>query len=240
MKKILAIGDIHQAPNLEQIEAAIVRENPDRVIFIGDYFDQWHDHPDHAARTARWLKKSLTDPRRVHLLGNHDLHYLWPEAACSGFTWDKHRFIQNVLTPCDWDRLALWHYEDDWLFTHAGLSRSYAPPENYMLTAAQILASETTDAWYSLWKRQPHWIWAVGESSGGNAAVGGLLWCRVGRDFIPVPGLNQVFGHTPQKAPLLIEDKNSRNWCIDTSQLTGPSFALVIEGGRERVIAIED
>lgn len=83
MKKILAIGDIHQAPNLEQIEATIARENPDRVIFVGDYFDQWHDHPDHAAKTARWLKQSLADPKRVHLLGNHDLHYLWPEAACS-------------------------------------------------------------------------------------------------------------------------------------------------------------
>jgi hypothetical protein len=238
MKKILAIGDIHQAPNLEQIEATIARESPDRVVFVGDYFDQWHDHPDHAARTARWLKQSLADPKRVHLIGNHDLHYLWPEAACSGFTWDKHRFIQHVLTPSDWDRLELSHYEDGWLFTHAGLSRPYAPLTKDVFTPMQSLALEANEAWHCLWRRQSHWIWNKGVDP--KSPVGGLLWCRVGRDFIPVPGLNQVFGHTPQKEPLLLLGQNSRNWCIDTSAVTGPSFALVIEDGRERVIAIED
>jgi hypothetical protein len=240
MKKILAIGDIHQAPNLEQIEATIARENPDRVVFVGDYFDQWHDHPDHAVRTARWLKQSLADPKRIHLLGNHDLHYLWPEAACSGFTWEKHRFIQHVLMPSDLDRLDLFHYEDGWLFTHAGLSRAYAPTEKDIFTPIQILALEVNEAWHSLWKRQPHWIWNTGENSSEKGSVGGLLWCRVGRDFVPVLGLNQVLGHTPQKQPLLIEAKNSRNWCIDTSAITGPTFALVIEAGRERVVKISD
>lgn len=238
--KILAIGDIHQTPNLHQIEATIARENADRVIFIGDYFDQWHDHPDHAARTARWLKQSLTDPKRIHLFGNHDLSYVFPDAACAGFTWDKHRFIQNVLTTYDWDRLKLWHYEDGWLFTHAGLSRPYAPAENDVFTVEQHLMLATGEAWFSLWKREAHWFWNVGESSGGKHAVGGPLWCRAGRDFFPIPGVNQVFGHTPQDRPLLIEAKKSRNWCIDTSSLTGPTFALVIEGGSERVMAITD
>lgn len=50
--KLLAIGDIHQAPNLEQIETEISRMAPDRTIFLGNYFDQWGDTPEDAPRTA--------------------------------------------------------------------------------------------------------------------------------------------------------------------------------------------
>lgn len=60
MKKLLAVGDIHHRPNLEQIDAASDREKPDLTILLGDYFD-------HARHTALWLKQSLGKPNRVHL-----------------------------------------------------------------------------------------------------------------------------------------------------------------------------
>ena len=76
--KIFVCPDLHEAPNLDEVEAAIWREAPSRTVFLGDYFDQFYDTPDDAARTARWHKGSLAEPNRVHLWGNHDLAYGFP------------------------------------------------------------------------------------------------------------------------------------------------------------------
>lgn len=125
--KIIAVGDIHHGPNLEQIEAAIEREKPDLTIFIGDYFDQFGDQPEYAYLTAKWLKSSLVKPNRVHIWGNHDLPYGFPEYSfCPGFDPAKERAIRSVLGESDWRKLQLWHLirfnGEHWLFTHAGLS----------------------------------------------------------------------------------------------------------------------
>src|ERR1035437_3224866 len=110
MKKIVAVGDIHHGPNLEQIDEAIEREKPDFTIFIGDYFDQFHDHYDHARRTALWLKASLAKANRIHLWGNHDLPYGFSEYTyCPGYDPAKERAIRSVLDEHDWAKLKLWH-----------------------------------------------------------------------------------------------------------------------------------
>ncbi len=58
-KRIVVIPDIHQAPNLGQVEAAITRERPDLTVFLGDYFDRSGDQPRDAGRTAERLKHGL-------------------------------------------------------------------------------------------------------------------------------------------------------------------------------------
>ncbi|MBK9989885.1 MAG: metallophosphoesterase [Verrucomicrobia bacterium] len=149
MNKLVAVGDIHHGPNLEQIDAAIEREMPDLTIFLGDYFDQFHDHFDHARRTAQWLKQSLNKPNRIHLWGNHDVPYGYSEYAhCPGYDPAKERAIRSVLDDHDWAKLKLWHIENHWLFTHAGLSRPYAPANigclaSYLGTQARFLCEPT-------------------------------------------------------------------------------------------------
>ena len=86
--KLIVIPDLHQAPNLHEMEASIAREAPDQIIFLGDYFDQFGDTPTDAAQMARWLTASMAQTNRVHLLGNHDLPYAWPSAyaaRCPGY-----------------------------------------------------------------------------------------------------------------------------------------------------------
>ncbi len=82
IRRILAIGGIHQAQNLNVIEAAIERIASIITVFIGDYFDSFiYDHPDHVRRTAVWLKQGIHRPDRVYLFGNHDLPYAHPHLA---------------------------------------------------------------------------------------------------------------------------------------------------------------
>src|ERR1035441_7570735 len=99
--KTLIFSDLHEPPHdvLDRIEAIIADERADRIVFLGDYFDQFDDTPRDAARTAAWLAKSLTDPRRTHLIGNHDASYLWPvdSTYCPGFTWEKEGVIRENL-----------------------------------------------------------------------------------------------------------------------------------------------
>lgn len=237
MTKIVAVGDIHHGPNLGQIEATIEREKPDLTVFVGDYFDQFHDHFDHARRTALWLKRSLAKPNRVHLWGNHDLPYGFSSYAnCPGYDPAKERAIRSVLDESDWAQLKLWHLEGNWLFTHAGLSLQYAPTD--VSNLRNYLQCEEKRAWEALTTRNPHWIWSIGQSRGGAARCGGLLWCDWTREFTPVPGLHQVLGHTPGHSFRVMNGSASENWCIDLTSLTGITHLLVIDDHAARPLAV--
>ena len=98
MSKVLVIGDVHQS---HQTAEQFINNWKGPVIFLGDYFDQFHDSPQDAMETAKWLKQSLQQPNRIHLMGNHDFHYMLPVGSgtfCSGYTKDKHEAIDQILT----------------------------------------------------------------------------------------------------------------------------------------------
>ena len=45
--------------------------------------------------------------------------------------------------------------------------------------------------------------------------VGGPLWCDYD-EFVPIPSLNQIFGHTKSDYVRYGETDDSKNYCIDT------------------------
>jgi hypothetical protein len=115
--KILAIGDVHN--HIKAAEAIASKyESTHKVVFVGDYFDDFHDNPDVAYDTAVWLKKSLHKPNRLHLYGNHDLQYTpFCEVdgkklyMCSGYESIKDESVKKVLTVDDWSKMKLHHFE---------------------------------------------------------------------------------------------------------------------------------
>lgn len=226
--KILAIGDIHQAPNLDEIEATITQVAPDQTVFLGDYFDQWFDTPNDAARTAKWLKWSLDQPNRVHLWGNHDLPYALL-GRCPGWTQEKQAAVQEVIPTDGWGRLRLWHFLEGWLFTHAGLSKSVCPRIARPSSLVPMLRREEELAWKQLKRGESHWIWSASAIRSGNAKVGGILWCDLA-EFTSLNGINQVFGHTPLRTLARMPGPKCVNWCIDVATREGVSEALVIDG----------
>ncbi len=70
-EKLIIIPDLHN--DYFTAEKIIKKENRDKVLFLGDYFDDFYDTLEDADNTAKWLTKSLQQKNRVHLIGNHDL-----------------------------------------------------------------------------------------------------------------------------------------------------------------------
>lgn len=233
--RLFVCPDLHEARNLEEVEAAIRREEPARTIFLGDYFDQFDDTPEDASRTAVWLRSSLAQSNRTHLWGNHDLAYGFPEireAWCPGFSCEKSRAINAIMSPADWAKLKLTHWEDTFLFSHAGWSNDFSGGRSRAKGSDRrtFLASEEAGAWSCLKSGKRHWIWGVGYGRGGTQKCGGLLWCDV-REFTPVPGLNQIFGHTPGNLGTVKSGCDSFNLCLDTcSRGKGAQHYLIVEG----------
>ena len=81
--KTLVIGDMHLKEDLilSRVDQAIKKLNVNRVVFCGDYVDEWHSNRsimlDAIDDFLTWI-----DGKRKHgfdvdfVLGNHDMQYL--------------------------------------------------------------------------------------------------------------------------------------------------------------------
>src|SRR5690606_20536833 len=88
--------------------------------------DSYNDSPAITYETAKWLKDSLKQENRIHLWGNHDLHYgYWwfNYTRCSGYEDAKRKEIWRILKREDFNKLKWYHREGDIVFTHAGIDR---------------------------------------------------------------------------------------------------------------------
>jgi hypothetical protein len=201
MSKILVIGDIH---NKTEIAELYLKSWGGKVVFVGDYFDDFYDTPDDAIRTAEWLKDSLTKPERIHLMGNHDFHYMMPIESnmyCSGYSPDKHKVIQNILTNEDWSKVKYFHAENDCWFSHAGITYNWFSHPIYGTTKdtiESIVAQGILDIQNRIYDGTGiKALYAADRYRGGRFEKGGLLW-NDWRNADFFPGITQIVGHTPR------------------------------------------
>lgn len=208
----LFIGDLHL--NIEKAELIIDTVPHDRVVFMGDYFDDFFDQPEDNVRVAKWLKRSLSIPNRIHLMGNHDYHYM-PGAApfyttgC-GYSFDKYEAINDVLSLDDWSKLKYFHNEQGWWCSHAGVHSAWFGKPYEELTeqsVIDIIEKELKTGLPSL----P--LSAISHHRGGEWKVGGLLW----NDWSAmegIPNVKQIVGHTPGFRVRFNDEINA--YCVDS------------------------
>jgi hypothetical protein len=211
----------------------------DRVIFLGDYFDDYNDTPNDAFIVAKWLKQSLKKPNRIHLNGTHDLWYRFPYnpfIEASGNTPYKEKVINSIITPSDWNKLKLFHYEQNFLISHAGLhiylisdyvfknknifNQYISNNQSIRLDTQQIIDKiikpATDEALKDISNGHANSWLNAGFSRGGVQRAGGLIWLDWNEEFEPIPNINQIVGHTEHRKP---EEKiiiNSKNYDLDT------------------------
>lgn len=228
--KTLIIPDIHH--RISRLKQILVKEAPDRVIFLGDWFDDFGDNEDISANTAKWLAHRMdTYKEDVFIWGNHDTSYGFPgdHTSCSGFTEGKCRVIRDIMCHEHWNRFVFYHWENNWLFSHAGLTK-------YHVTGIQDVKSWLNDqqeeAQVRLRRKMlRHWMFTAGRARYGSAPFGGLTWCDLD-EFAPLNDINQVFGHTPQRRVWKYDGNkrnsdlavNSENYCLDTDLAFYGSF----------------
>jgi len=237
--KTIIIPDLHNRTYwVEQALASPILQPYDRVVFLGDYFDDFYDTPKDAYNSATWLKQSLHKPNRVHLWGTHDLWYRFPSnpfAMASGNTYEKAYAINSVLTIDDWNLIKSYHYEQNFLMTHAGvhpyLISKYVLENkqifgkhivgdtlqlNTQEIVDQIIKPATEEAFKDVSNNSMNIWFDIGFARLGTQKVGGIIWLDLDIEFQPIPGLNQIVGHSERLVPEQKSTQNSKNYCIDT------------------------
>lgn len=211
------------------------------AIFLGDYIDPYSQEgiPNGVAlgrfREILELKRSHPD-RATLLLGNHDLHYLFPGIGGGRMDHDNHIIICDLIQ----DNLDLFDMalemeagERRYLFTHAGVLKGWLD-RNDNLRYGDAPASVGARMNYLLhdetWRETLLWaLTDTGTHRGGLDPFGSPVWADV-EEHDPtrheLEGVYQVFGHTWMKKAIV-----TPYWaCLDC----GTAFVIDLESGTIR------
>jgi hypothetical protein len=219
---VLIIPDLHH--RWEYAERIIAAVGADVNILLGDYYDDFNDTPEMVRDTCEWLEASVEKSNRIHLVGNHDIHYMYPyrNFQSSGYEQWKYFIIRDMVPQAVWDKLAWFHILDDrWLLSHAGLQAHHVPNNISNFTGNQSEKIKRVAEWLNTTildglrngaTGENSWIFHAGIARYGNQRIGGIIWCDHSKEFVPSSGLWQIYGHTPQH--------NEPSWWIRTNGKT--------------------
>lgn len=191
MSKILVLGDIHGRTCWADI---IKKENPDKVIFLGDYVSTHEDisEEQQCLNLEDILNYKEVNPDKVILLrGNHDLDHLgYSWAECSGHSRNVEKYMVSIK-----DRFLAdtqWIYvEGNIIFSHAGISKTWF--NNFAFEDINLLNN-----------CEPSEKFAFTPNSFsdyyGNSITQPCVWIRpISLVQDALDGYIQVVGHTPFK-----------------------------------------
>ena len=233
--KTIVLGDTHGRGIWQLI---VQRENPDRVIFIGDYWDSF-DIPylDQMYNFKQIVHYARTSDKEVILLtGNHDVHYKkWAIEARENYSGFQAIHANDICQELQLneDIMQMAYKMDNFLFTHAGVTKTW-------LKLMEIENDENmVDAINDIAKFKPR-MFAFGAIGRGGwvDSYGDNIWqnptwirpkslMKDSKDL----GYIQVVGHTGQNC-IDIKGKSTggKYYFIDTLETSGEY--LIIEDGQ--------
>lgn len=216
--RLLILPDIHTQWELAEQIIQKYKNDYDSVICLGDEMDAFDDTIESNQKTAEWLKFSLAQPNRKHLMANHTMHYRFPELhgyRCSGFTLEKCLAINEIMKKEDWEKMPLCHFQDGFLFTHAGIClECFGRAMEDTIDVEHVQDVCESAILSAQWGKHSMQLMA-GRSRGGQQMRGGATWLDW-TEFKPIKGLNQCVGHTVGEVPRCKTGENSINWNLDT------------------------
>ena len=123
--KTIVLGDTHGRSVWKLITH---KENPDRVIFIGDYFDSFDISGVEQIHNFKEIieYKEKGECEVVMLIGNHDHHY-FPEIGNTGTSGYQTTLAPSINQVIDENRhhLIMAYQMQEFVFTHAGVSSKF-------------------------------------------------------------------------------------------------------------------
>lgn len=183
--KTLVVGDLHGRYDIakEAIRLACSDDyKVNKVVFLGDYLDSFTESVEDQIKTLLLVTNYARDyPDKVEaLMGNHERSYLYPKEACSGWNQETQTWVNAIGIRNIEETLKTYTYVGDFLCTHAGICKGLL--EEQGTTLEGYLNSDEHIQ--------------VGRSRGGWSGYGGLYWCDFFREFEPIEGVKQIFGHS--------------------------------------------
>jgi hypothetical protein len=199
-------------------EVAELLEHYDKVVFLGDYVDNWNTPAYKSIGAWKALHMLMqSHPDKVHaVIGNHDYSYIHPEIAGRSSGWNPDTF--TALTFPENKYLKEWLLSlpvtielDGVTFSHAGVTEQWNGQEDVP----------------SLWNDASP-IWARPRQMGGNVT------------YVNIP---QVIGHNPSQQ---IWNPEPNIWCVDTfsehqdnSPIGDQSLLEIIDGKEFNIFTLE-
>ena len=244
--RTVVIGDTHGRSNWK---LAIHQEKPDRVIFIGDYFDSFElsgvEQIDNFKQIIKY-KEDNPQVEVVMLIGNHDHHY-FPEVGHTGTSGYQSGIAPSIIQVIDENRhhLQMAYGFGDYLFTHAGVSPVWMDkvfgPDDWSKENIVVDINE-------MFRYKPRAFDFTGLEPSGDNAIQTPIWIRprslmsankkhpkgLKKDYI------QIVGHTQmRRLDLDGSDKftGGRYYFIDTMDTSGQY--LVIEDNKLRTNSVK-
>lgn len=193
--KILVLGDIHGRRIWKDI---IEKENPDKVIFLGDYVSTYEgidsDQQIEELYAILDYKENNTD-KVILLRGNHDMQHLgyyWAE--CSGLDQRVLQYMSTDDVKGWYLSLTQWVYIDEELktiFSHAGVSSIWMEKVAGIENVSEINTLEPSEK-FGFWPNRL-------SDYCGESPTQPPTWIRpYALATCNVLGYDQVVGHTPQ------------------------------------------
>lgn len=210
---MLIVGDIHGDLNLLQ---RIYQEFPsEKKIIVGDLVDSFVHSIAQQHLCVQFVLQQVDKGDTVCLLGNHEYSYLEPEKLrCSGYSGVLAALLMPHLRDIR-SKFKHFVYDKDTkiLYTHAGLTLKFWNKFELSFDNLEIKLQDMVedDPAYG------EFFW-IGGSRYGMRPFGGPLWCDWNQEFQPVPGLRQVFGHTPIRKIETKGEGDSLSYNIDCLQ----------------------
>lgn len=227
MAKILIIPDVHGRDFWRSHVQRI--DEYQEIIFLGDYLDPYDTKNQQARENAfdefvdiMKFQAKHTDKVTL-LLGNHDLHYLWPHSfSCSRKYFEKMLFYSKLFRQSI-KRFSLMQVrcigDRQYVFTHAGILRGWLLSNKYLVTRyleeveAGRFEGLATLVNGMLNCEDPGILVQVSKIRKGNYDYGSPVWADVKEHQTGTSLKNayQIFGHTWMKHPEITE-----HWaCLD-------------------------
>lgn len=201
--KTLIVGDIHG--KVEVVQEVLQQEHP--VIFVGDILDSYEYSVKDSIQCLDLIFEAIDSGKAQCLYGNHELSYMYLSMRCSGYKPATQIHMDGGYRKEMEKRFKHFLYypgEKPVLITHAGLTNQLW--DDYFLNFNTL--EERLTEWCT-YTHSP--AYAIGHVRGGHDPVGGIFWCDWNSEFVPVPGLTQIVGHTRGKGLRKIEN----SFCID-------------------------
>jgi hypothetical protein len=200
MSKTIFLGDTHGRNIWKDI---IRNEIPDRVVFIGDYFDSYDKSLTAAVQMYNMLdiidfKKQGTIAEVIMLIGNHDYHYYPGNSQYSGYQWGAAPAINQLLYE-NKHHLQMCYQLDDIICTHAGVGYDWLVNQNkYNENGETTIADFIND----LYDNKPHLFEFYGRDQYGDSKTQTPIWIRPSslmsgnKDTFLKEQYIQIVGHT--------------------------------------------
>jgi len=192
--KTIFLGDTHGRSLWKDI---VAKETPDRVVFIGDYFDSY----DIGSAEQQFNFKDIITFKEnnecevIMLVGNHDYHYYPGGETYSGYQYGAAPAIRQLLEE-NKHHLQMCYQLDNILCSHAGIGH------NWLVEQEKYESGNIADFVNDIWNYKPIKFIFYGLDPYGDSKTQTPIWIRPrslmagNKDTFLKKDYIQIVGHT--------------------------------------------